>query len=422
MDEITKKLLLDMIKYDILNSEDVLGSILKMKKKKVLEIHPYAITPAKSERSRWQTFVGTANGRKKISAVSDERLYEKLYDFYFVNNISRVTIRSLYPEWEHKRKEANLSDRTIQRNVNYWDKYYEDNPIVDRPIVDLKADHIEKFFHSHIKRHSMTKKELNNMKFIMKDILKMAVRQEVIVSSPYDIADIKTYGCKPPSKKSDQSRIYMPDEKKRMFVALNKDLEEHPEVTDAYAVFLLFKLGLRLGEIVAIKECDINFSTNEIHICRMESRQLDDNGKFRNAIVDYTKTDNGNRFLPLDDYDIDLLKKVISINASYGYWDSGYIFVDAAGRTKSREVDNRIRKCCKAANMEVKSAHDIRRTVASEMHMHGIPIELIRKYLGHADISTTWSYIYDNNSKDDNARMITEALSNMNGLKRTQVS
>ena len=258
------KLLIDLINYGNLSEDDVLESIYKMKKKKVLEIHPYAITNLK-QRCKMANLVSEANGRKKISAVSEDRLYRKLFDFYYVSNNSRVTIKSLYPEWLKIREEANLSDRTLQRYDDYWKKYYEEDPIVNKPLVNLKPDHIEKFFHKSIKNYDMTKKELNNMKFVMKDILKVAVRQEIIGTNPYDIADIKTYGCKPPARKSDKSRVYLPREKERMFKALNQDLNDNPDVTDAYAVFLLFKLGLRIGEVVAIRECDIDFANKEIH-------------------------------------------------------------------------------------------------------------------------------------------------------------
>ena len=193
-------------------------------------------------------------------------------------------------------------------------------------------------------------------------------------------------------------------------------------MTGAYAVFLLFKLGIRIGEVAAIKEYDIDFSSKEIHIQRMETIKKDESGKLRPVIVPYTKTDNSNRFLPLDDYDMELLKRVLEINKSYGYEDDHFVFVDAVGRTKIREIDNRIRKCCRNAGIEVKSAHDIRRTVASEMHMNGVPIELIRDYLGHKDIKTTWDYIYDNKSKAESSRMIANALKSMNGLTGTQVS
>lgn len=50
--------------------------------------------------------------------------------------------------------------------------------------------------------------------------------------------------------------------------------------------------------------------------------------------------------------------------------------------------------------IEVKSAHDIRRTVASEMDRNGVPIEMIRWFLGHNDIVTTHGYILNNQGKE----------------------
>ncbi len=93
-----------------------------------------------------------------------------------------------------------------------------------------------------------------------------------------------------------------------------------------------------------------------------------------------------------------------------------------SSRTTIRAIDNLIRKACNMAGIETKSAHDIRRTVASEMFNQGIPVEIIRNYLGHSDIKTTYGYILNNNGKEETSRMILNALGNMNGLKGTQVS
>ncbi|VDN48241.1 protein of unknown function [Petrocella atlantisensis] len=34
------------------------------------------------------------------------------------------------------------------------------------------------------------------------------------------------------------------------------------------------------------------------------------------------------------------------------------------------------------------------------MHSNGVPVEMIRQFLGHADIKTTWGYIYNNQNKE----------------------
>ena len=61
--------------------------------------------------------------------------------------------------------------------------------------------------------------------------------------------------------------------------------------------------------------------------------------------------------------------------------------------TKIREVDNCIRTQCRCEGIEVKSVHDIRRAVVSEMRRKKVAIENIQWYLGHMDGASTRTYI-----------------------------
>ncbi len=188
----------------------------------------------------------------------------------------------------------------------------------------------------------------------------------------------------------------------------------------------MFKLGLRIGEAVTLKWSDIDWETRKIHIQRMKSRMADENEKLKVVIVEYTKkkSPDGDRYLPLSDYEINLFQMVRRINEKAGYSDDDFIFCDKEGRATSREIDNCIRAQCTRAGIEVKSAHDIRRTVASEMDRRGVAIELIRWFLGHNDIATTRGYILNNQGKEKTKQIVIESLSGMNGIdvfKRTQI-
>jgi len=402
---------------------DVLDVIESMKKKKVLSIHPYSITAPKNEKGRWQTFIkDELGGRRKVSATTEKGLTDKLYYHYFEENA--VTLISFYPEWIEKRREEGVSDRTIRRNENHWNKYYKDHPIVTKPLHKLTAEEIERYFHNTIKTHGMTTKELGNMKFIFHDMMKLAKRRGLIKENPFQDVEVKTTACRPKRRQNDTSRVYLPEEKEKLFQALNQELLEKPHVTDSYAIFLLFKLGLRIGELVALKWEDVDFKNKEIHIHRMETQKEAGNGFMTSSVEEYTKKKSpyGDRFLPLGSYEIELLQKVQKISNVQEYQEREFVFCDKNGRTKIRAIDNLIRKACTRAKIEIKSAHDIRRTVASEMFNKGVPVEIIRNYLGHSDIKTTFSYILDNNGKAKTNQMILEALGNMNGLIGTQVS
>lgn len=401
----------------------VLEIIESMKKEKVLSIHPYTITAPNNSKGRWQTFVKSETGiRQKISATTEKRLIEKLYYHYFEENA--VTLETFYPKWLEKRREEGVSARTVQRNDNHWNKYYKGHEITKKPLHKLTVEQIEKYFHEAIKKHGLTTKELGNMKFIFVDMMKLAKKRNIIKDNPFLDVEVKTTACQPQKKQNDTSRVYLNWEKEKLFQALNKELLQRPDVTDMYAVFLLFKLGLRIGELVALKWEDIDLPNKEIHIHRMETLDNDESGSMCTVVAEYTKKKSpyGDRFLPLGEYELELFEKVREINKRCQYKAGGFIFCDEKGRTTIRAIDNLIRKTCNMAGIETKSAHDIRRTVASEMFNQGVPVEIIRNYLGHSDIKTTYGYILDNNGKEETSRMILKALGNMNGLKGTQVS
>lgn len=402
---------------------DVSETINHMKKEKVLSIHNYTITAPKTDNGRWQTYLkDEKGGRQKISSTTEQGLYSKLYEHYFGR--SAMTLCALYPEWLEKRREQGVSPRTVRRNENHWDKYYAGHKITTVPLHKLTAEQIEQFFHEVIIKHSLTAKELGNMKFLFVDMMKLAKKRNYVEYNPFLDVDVRLNACRPAKKQNDSSRVYLPDEKEKLFQALNKELLRKPDNTDVYAVFLLFKLGLRIGEMVALQWEDVDFTLHEVHVHRMETLTEDAGGNLKTTVAEYTKKKSpyGDRFLPFGDYEADIFQKVQEINERCQYKEKDFVFCDSEGRTTIRAIDNLIRKACNMAGMETKSAHDIRRTVASEMFNQGVPVEIIRNYLGHSDIKTTYGYILDNHKKEETSRMILNALNNLNGLKRTQVS
>lgn len=407
----------DIVKADVVNK---LNEFMKMKNA-VLDIHTIAITVPKDDKSRWSTYVkGDNNQRIKITSTTEKGLYEKLYNFYFGRDI--VTISSLFDEWINLRSTIGVSSRTVARHINHFDKYYRTNKIVNVPIQKVDSRMIETFLQNSIIDFQLTKKEYANMKYIIADIMKYAFRHKIIQYNPMLDVEVITLACKPQNKYNDSSRYYTPDEQKKMFQALNNELAKYPTKTQVYAIFLLFKLGLRVGEVVALKWSDIDFIDREIHINRMESREYDESKKLVPIVVEHTKkkSDSGNRFLPLSDYEISIFNTIKAINLKNSFYYNDFIFCNSCKRTTIASIDRLIRKCCDNANIEEKSAHDIRRTVASEMYMNNIPLVSIQKYLGHSDPETTWGYIYDIVDKQERSNKIIASLNDLNGLERTQ--
>ena len=104
------------------------------------------------------------------------------------------------------------------------------------------------------------------------------------------------------------------------------------EIRKRYVLFivsLFFQLGLRVGELSALKWEDIDFIEKRIHIHRMETNCETSNNKLKRTIVNYTtcKSEYGDRILPLSDYAIELFNKIKFFNDEH-YSKNDFIFIN----------------------------------------------------------------------------------------------
>lgn len=171
------------------------------------------------------------------------------------------------------------------------------------------------------------------------------------------------------------------------------------------AICLNFNLGLRIGELVALRECDIK--ENTIHICRAESKNYakDKNGKIVRdgyKVVQHPKTDAGIRTLILTPDAKKYIKMALDENNANGRSDEDYIFLSKSGeRMHEYAVNNVLRRCNSVRNEKDRfiisgkpsGNHAIRKTCISELHdSQLLPDRMISDFAGHKDISTTQKY------------------------------
>ncbi len=152
----------------------------------------------------------------------------------------------------------------------------------------------------------------------------------------------------------------------------------------------------------------------------METLVEDENKNLIPVVENYMKgkKDYSIRNLSLSESEIEIFKKVRAINKEYNYIDNDYIFCDKNGRMNTRKLDSRLRYISEKAGFEkAKSSHDIRRTVATELFINGVELELIRGFLGHRDIKTTKEYIYDFDREEKESQILINGRLGLNGLK-----
>ena len=222
-----------------------------------------------------------------------------------------------------------------------------------------------------------------------------AVRKKYLTENPMSKIQILVK-FKQVVRKTGKTETYNSDELK----ALNLYLDRmYTETMDSafLAVKLNFLLGLRVGELVALKWEDY-CNVDHLHIVREEVRNQVTNTY---KIVEHTKT-NRDRFVVLVPKAIQILQKIEHTG--------NYIFMRDGKRITSRQIAYVLEKYAERQGVITKSTHKMRKTYASNLNAHGVPLDCIRELLGHSNLSTTLGYIYNPLTEKETYDLISKAL------------
>lgn len=382
---------------------------VEMKKgEEILKRHQYSIWHSNKE-DVWYSYLpddSKANNRKKIKRKRKRDLEDVICDFYLsVQNESQETeqlkdysIESMFYEFmTHKANEVNSG--TIKRMMADWTRFYEpEKEFIAISVQNLTKINVDDFFNAVLGKHNLKKKAFYNMCGILKQTLEYAVDAEYIEKNPYRIkVNKKKFASS--SKKPSAKEVFQADEKERLLDEMERRLRNNPSNTAPLAVMLDFELGTRKGEILAICRSDI--VDNRIHIHRQLVEEFDtsnlSNMKSKGfQVVDYTKSADGDRWLPLTEQAKRIIKRIEAINEEYGHQYKDFLFVRDGRCLTPDAVDTQIKRGCEYIGIPVKTMHKIRKTYASTLLHNGVNLSIVKDMLGHADESTTLKhYIYN---------------------------
>ncbi|MEV0442911.1 tyrosine-type recombinase/integrase [Streptomyces spectabilis] len=167
---------------------------------------------------------------------------------------------------------------------------------------------------------------------------------------------------------------------------------------DRFLFALLHESGVRIGEALGLRHEDIAPAERELSVVP----RLNDNGA-------RTKS-RQMRQIPVSAELVRLYADYL--HGEYGDLDSDYVFVNLWGRPHGRPltyaaVYDLVRRIRRTTRMDF-DPHWFRHGAATRMLRDGVPIELVSKVLGHADISTTID-TYGHLTAEDARRVLEDA-------------
>ena len=365
----------------------------EMKRKELLKQHSSPIKQLPN--GRWYTRL---NG-KKIDKKCKKDVENIVVEYY---GNKQITINYIFPDYLERRK-MDVADTTWSKDIRYFEMYIKDSDIGNKPIADLDLDDGYNFLkHCLSVKKDMKKKYWNNVNGCLNQLFQYAIDKRYIATNPFINMKPKKDLFEAPIVTRDGDTVFTKAEQTKVCAAAHADAEEN-HIAEPLGIILLFNLGIRDGELCALKWLDIesDMKRSYIHIQREMVAKIDDKGKahgFRE--LPHCKTLAGDRRLQLNDKAKEIFKLIKKINEENdlptGLDD--YIFLRKQGDNISfctpRSFDPRLRKYCRKANMSViKSPHDIRRTVLTNLVEAGMPIKRVQEFAGHSSLKQTFEYI-----------------------------
>lgn len=380
---------------DIMNREDYLSK------------HNHNVW--KGTDGKWRTYLDSENSTRGY--VLKVRTTKKALDDLIVNYYKEKEldpfIDKVFEEWINQKLQfGEITKQSYSRYMNDYKRFFpKDCFLCQKKFRQITEIDLEAFIKTTIHNLQLTAKTYSGLRTIILGIFKYGK------SRRYTEISITTFfGDLTLSKKSFSKKVI--DRESEVFseneiVKIKSYLQKNPTIRNL-GIALAFETGLRVGELSALKKCDIDIGRHVIHIQRTEVTYKDPKTNERVCEVrDVPKTDAGDRYLIIPDSATTILASILQLSRN-----SEYLFSENGKRIRSNAFNRCLTRICDSLYIKRRSMHKIRKTYGTTLINSHVDESLIAEQMGHKDIATTKKYYYRNN-RNDNTRykQINKALS-----------
>jgi integrase/recombinase XerC len=155
--------------------------------------------------------------------------------------------------------------------------------------------------------------------------------------------------------------------------------EDHDGLRNVLIIELLYGTGIRLSELIGLKNASVNFGDMSIKVLGKRNKE---------------------RIIPFSDPLVNLLKKYREVRDREIGNQSPFLLVTNKGKKLYPVLVNRIVKRKLAdASVEKKSPHVLRHSYATHLLNHGAELNAVKDLLGHSSLAATQVYTHNTMEK-----------------------
>ena len=412
---------------------------MSTKKKRRLDKDRITLKKGESQRKdgrysyRWTADDGT---RHTVYALSLEELREK--EQQIARDLSdgiraetkNTTLNDLFELWCTLKR--GLKDNTFQ-NYKYMYNLFVCDGLGKSRVSMIKKSDIRRFYNTLIDGKYLKVATLETVHGILHQVFRLAVEDGYVRHNPTEnmMREMKqAHNLGRPKRKA------LTVSEQSLFVDF---LRRSPQYRHWYPVFaVMLGTGLRVGEVVGLRWCDIDLERGIIDINHTLVYYNHGTGNGCSFGINTPKTKGSNRIVPMMDTVKDAFleerefqrENGISCRASIeGYSD--FIFINRFGDTQHQGTLNKaLARIIRDCNDEVLDAHkgnsepvllphfschSLRHTFTTRMIEADMNVKVVQEILGHADISTTLD-IYADVTEDTKVKTFRELESTFRSI------
>lgn len=367
----------------------------------------------KDKRGRYYTYVYEGQKRIQLNRKSEDELIIFLIDWdRDDHSYDYPTLGSLFPEWIELKEKESPSKGNAKRIRTDWKRFYENDPIIDRDLRHISVNDWYVWKIDRIKEFALDKKQKCNMNSIANGIYDYAIRKGILTVNlskeggrniPASLTEVNQ------KYRTLQQQVFLADEIPKALRWLSaKDLCKKNDAL-FLGLGLNFYLGLRVGELSALKLED--FGDDKVMIHRQEVVNFSEDGMHQEGlkIVNYTKCYKS-RTIVLSSGAIEWFRRILDYRDEHNLTSEFLLCSLDNVRIPSYEYERGVRNLCEGIGTTLKGVHGIRKSAISAIA--AIDLNLAQEMGGHSSKKTTLdSYVFNLDSAEKSREKLDKAYS-----------
>ncbi len=323
----------------------------------------------------------TVFGGTRAEVVEQLKVLQGSINAKMLKPNNNTTMEQFIIKWLTDFKRPTVSPRTYEWYLNINKSI--DADLKGTPLQKVNAYQIQQMLNA-LKNDGLSIRSVKAVYDLLNQVFKAAIEFNMVGENPLDKVKITRKEARRKPK-----ALISEDRKKVM-----QAIESHE--TYKPIIYTMMGMGLRIGEVIALKWDDIDFSNGTVSINKAAKAtpEISIDGKVtgRSMQISGTKTICSVRTLPMPQMVKDVLKewKKLYIQRFKATEVENLVFPNKDGKLRSYSGFRRqFGRYLEEKGVGEITFHQFRHTFATMMLERGVNPRVVQEFLGHKDISTT---------------------------------